>query len=115
MLCEWFRDRAMEIRDFWREMNWTESERSLRREWILRVLFRDGPLTSYEIARAVRKASGGRVSLLIGTIMPELDLLVNWGAIEPVRQVSNDEIPRCYYSLTGLMDSVDESEREAIA
>jgi DNA-binding PadR family transcriptional regulator len=55
----------------------------------------------YGIAREVRELSGGRVSLLTGTLYTALDRLVAEGLIEPDREEEVDGRLRRYYRLTG--------------
>jgi DNA-binding PadR family transcriptional regulator len=54
----------------------------------------------YGIAQEVRELSGGRVSLLTGTLYTALDRLVAEGLIEPDREELVDGRARRYYRLT---------------
>lgn len=60
----------------------------------------DGPRHGYGIVREVRVLSGGRTSLLTGTLYTALDRLTAEGLVEPDREEEVDGRLRRYYRLT---------------
>jgi Transcriptional regulator PadR-like family len=68
---------------------------------ILTALTGSGPLHGYGIVQQVSARSGGRVTLLPGTLYTALDRLVAQGLVEHDRDEAVDGRLRRYYRLTG--------------